>query len=89
MKITTTTNTVTVDCSTSVALESLNIIDDSIVIARFKSNPSQTYIYTVAEGNLLATLANYDSAGKFLSLFVKPLATLVVKKSADGEAVTL
>ena len=89
MEITTTTNTVSVNCADSSALESLVIVDDSIVVARFKSNPSQTYIYTVAEGNLLATLANYDSAGKFLSLFVKPLATLVVKKSADGEAVTL
>jgi len=89
MKIITTINTVPVDRSTSVALERLNIIDDSIVIARFKSNTEQTYIYTVSEGNLLATLANYDSAGKFLSLFVKPLATLVVKKSADGVAVTL
>jgi hypothetical protein len=89
MEITTTTNTVSVNCDGSSALESLVIVDDSIVVARYKSNADQTYIYTVAEGNLLATLAKYDSAGKFVSLFVKPVATLVVKKYADGEAVTV
>lgn len=87
MEITTTTNTVSVNCAGSSALESLVLVDDSIVVARFKSNPHQTYIYTVAEGNLLATLAKYDSAGKFVSLFVKPMAKMVVKKYADGEAV--
>ena len=89
MEITTTTNTVSVNCADSSALESLVIVDDSIVVARYKSNADTTYIYTVSEGNLLATLAKYDSAGKFVSLFVKPVATLVVKKYADGEAVTV
>jgi hypothetical protein len=64
-------------------------VDDSIVVVRYKSNADTTYIYTVSEGNLLATLTYCDSAGKFVSKFVKPVATLVVKKSADGEAVTL
>jgi hypothetical protein len=89
MEITTTTNTVSVNCADSSALESLVLVDDSIVVARYKSNPDHTYIYTVAEGNLLATLAKYDSAGKFVSLFVKPVATLVAKKYADGSAVVI
>lgn len=87
MNITTTHNTITVNCADSSALESLTIVDDSIVVARYKGQTTN-YIYTLGTGNLLAELVKHNSAGKFVSLFVKPMATLVVK-ATDNEAVVL
>ena len=87
MKLTTTKEIVTVDCEHSSSLTSLAIIDDIIVVASYKSNPTVKYVYTMPTPGSLAKLVSFDSAGKFVASFVKPLASFVTKTTDSGTVV--
>jgi len=84
MKLTTTKDIVIVDCEHSSSLTNLAIINDTIVVASYKSNPTVKYVYTMPTPGSLAKLVSFDSAGKFVASFVKPLASFVTKTTDDG-----
>lgn len=84
MEINTTNNIVSVNCDDSSALASLVIVNDNIVVASFKGNPTVRYTYIMPTAGALAKLVEMDSAGKFVASFVKPMSTFVAKTEADG-----
>lgn len=83
MEITTNPSGVTIKCANSSAIHSLNIVGE-IVIVRYNSNPNTTYVYDMGDkaSQLLPTLIEMDSAGKFVASFVKPMSRFVTKHTS-------
>lgn len=84
MEINSTKNIVSVNCANSSSLTSLTIINDSVVVASFRSNPEVQYVYTMPTKGNIAKLVEMDSAGQFVASFVKPLASWTSKLTPDG-----
>ena len=89
MEMTTSKTHATINCESSSSLDSLTIVNDEIVVARFKSNPEVTYVYTLPTKGALAKLVEFDSAGKFVASYVKPFASVTHKVTAEAPAVVL
>lgn len=89
MEITSTKNVVSVNCEGSSSLATLVIVNDNMVVATFKSNPDVRYTYLMPESGLLAKLVDFDSAGKFLASFVKPMASFTTKTAPGQATVTI
>lgn len=87
MEINSIKNIVSVNCDDSSAIASLIIINDSIVVATYKTNPEARYTYLLPTAGALAKLVEMDSAGKFVASFVKPLASLATKTTDSGTTV--
>ena len=89
MEITTSKVVATINCEASTSLASLAIIRDQIVVAHFKSDPTTAYVYTLPTAGALAKLVEFDSAGKFVASYVKPLASFTAKVAPGEPAVSL